>query len=68
MIEPGRYRHFKGGLYDVLMVATDSETEEPIVVYRSANGRVWTRREAMFAETVMVDGTSLARFTRLADD
>ena len=33
-IKPGRYRHFKGGEYEVLGLATHSETEEPMVVYR----------------------------------
>ena len=31
---PGRYRHYKGGAYEVLGVATHSETEERLVVYR----------------------------------
>ena len=34
-IQPGRYRHFKGREYEVLYVATHSETMEPMVVYRA---------------------------------
>ena len=30
----GRYRHYKGGDYEVIGVARDSETNEPMVVYR----------------------------------
>ena len=37
-VEPGRYRHFKGGEYEVLAVATHSETHEPMVVYRPLYG------------------------------
>lgn len=68
MVEPGRYRHFKGGLYEVVGVATDSETEAAIVVYRSADGRLWTRSAAMFEETVDMDGAPVPRFARLSDD
>lgn len=33
-IQPGRYRHFKGREYEVLCIATHSETLEPMVVYK----------------------------------
>ncbi len=29
-----RYRHFKGGIYLVTDIALDTETEEPVVIYR----------------------------------
>lgn len=34
MIEPGRYRHYKGNEYEVIGTARHSETLEPMVVYR----------------------------------
>lgn len=37
-IRPGRYRHFKGKEYEVLGVASHSETLEPMVVYRALYG------------------------------
>jgi hypothetical protein len=47
------YRHYKGGLYEKLHDATHSETQEPVVVYRSVEtGRVWVRPAAMWSETV----------------
>ena len=57
MIQPGRYRHYKGNDYDVLGVAHHSETEEPLVVYRACYGErgLWVRPLAMFMETVLVD-------------
>ena len=40
-LKPGRYRHFKGGVYTVIAVATHTETMEEMVVYRSdENGSV----------------------------
>ena len=38
MIEPGRYRHYKGNDYEVIGEAQHSETEEPFVVYRALYG------------------------------
>lgn len=42
-IKPGRYRHFKGKEYEVLYIATHSETREKMVVYRALYGErgVW---------------------------
>ncbi len=37
-VEPARYRHFKGGEYEVVLVAKDVETEEPVVVYQALYG------------------------------
>jgi hypothetical protein len=52
-IQPGLYRHYKGGRYQVLHLARHSETEEQLVVYRSlAQGGVWVRPAAMFVELV----------------
>ncbi len=60
----GRYRHFKGGLYEVTGVARCSETGVPVVVYRAlyGEGGLWVRPLAMFVETVEVDGTPRPRF------
>ena len=38
MLQPGRYRHYKGQEYEVLGVARHSETEEEYVVYRAGYG------------------------------
>ena len=64
-IHPGRYRHPKGNEYTVLGVARHSETLEELIVYRQEYGDrgLWVRPAAMFAETVMVDGRAVPRFT-----
>lgn len=63
-IKPGRYRHFKGGEYQVIGLAKHSETGEPMVVYRAlyGEGGLWVRPEAMFAGAVERDGLTFARF------
>ncbi len=44
-----RYRHFKGGEYELMAVARHSETDEELVIYKSVNdGRVWARPKEMF--------------------
>lgn len=63
-IQPGLYRHYKGGEYQVYEVATHSETEELVVVYRPLYGekKLWVRPLAMFLETVEIEGEKRARF------
>ncbi|MFY9510548.1 MAG: DUF1653 domain-containing protein [Rubrivivax sp.] len=64
----GRYRHYKGGLYDVIGVARHSESLEPLVVYRplyNASG-LWVRPHAMFFEHAVFDGRLQARFAPVA--
>ncbi len=60
----GRYRHYKGGEYDVVGVVRHSETLEPMVLYRPLVGAagLWVRPYAMFFERVDVDGSSQPRF------
>ena len=53
-IKPGKYRHFKGNLYEVIGTAKHSETLEEFVVYRAlyGNNELWIRPKKMFLETV----------------
>lgn len=64
---PGRYRHFKGGEYEVIGVAQHSETREPMVVYRPLynDSGLWVRPLAMFVEMVTHDGEIVPRFAYL---
>lgn len=65
-IEKGLYRHFKGNYYLVMDVVTDSESQEPMVVYRALYGDkgVWVRPLSMFSEVIERDGIEQARFSR----
>lgn len=63
-IKPGKYRHFKGNLYEVIGVARHSETQEEMVVYRALYGEhgLWVRPAVMWTETVDRDGYHGPRF------
>ena len=63
----GRYRHYKGGEYEVIGVARHSESTEPMVVYRPLydDSGWWVRPHAMFFETVTIDGLVQPRFQRI---
>jgi hypothetical protein len=62
--QPGLYRHFKGGEYEVLSVARDSETDQLVVVYHSAGEptNLWVRPAEMFLEMVERPGGARRRF------
>lgn len=63
----GRYRHFKGSIYEVICVAKHSETLEDMVIYRSVTEpqKVWARPMSMWNETVEHEGMTVKRFTKI---
>lgn len=67
-VKIGTYRHFKGGIYEVVQIAIHSETMEKMVVYRNTDsGQWWVRPVSMWNETVARDGKIFLRFTYLGD-
>lgn len=69
LIEPGRYRHFKGSEYEVIGAARHTETGEAFVVYRGGDGGslLWVRPWSSFAGVVVIDGTAVPRFERVEE-
>lgn len=74
MVKLGRYRHYKGNLYEVMGEGIHTETGEPLVIYRSLYdapdfpyGSIWARPAAMFVEVVSVDGVEVPRFEYLGE-
>jgi hypothetical protein len=74
-VKIGKYRHFKGNMYEVIGVARHSETLEELVVYKAlwdspeyGKGALWVRPKAMFLETVKRDGKEMKRFEFLGED
>ena len=63
-LKPGKYRHFKGMEYELIGIASHSETLEPMVVYRALYGErgLWVRPAAMWTEHVERDHYAGPRF------
>ena len=68
-IKPGRYRHFKGGEYEVIGIGKHSETLEEYVLYRAlyGEGGHWVRPASMWNETVKRDGKTYKRFEYIGE-
>ena len=65
----GKYRHYKGNLYEVIGLAKHSETLDAMVVYRALYGKneLWVRPASMWNEEVNVGGTMIKRFTYIGE-
>lgn len=70
-IEPGTYRHNKSGkLYEVIGVALQTETEEPLVIYRALYEtacKLFARPYAVFVEKIELSGETKPRFEKIDD-
>jgi hypothetical protein len=63
---PKCYRHYVGGIYEfVCEVKLESDPSIIMVVYKSADGSVWTRPWDVFFELVEVDGISVTKFSSI---
>ena len=66
-LKPGIYRHFKGGMYELMFISRHSETEEEMVIYKSMkDGGYWARPIGMWNETVIHNGEEVLRFTPIS--
>ena len=68
-MKTGKYKHYKGNMYEVLFVAIHSETEEPLVIYKALYGeqKIWARPLKMFSEMVEYKGRMVPRFEYVVD-
>lgn len=62
---PQRFRHYKGGIYELVCEATQESDLTPVIVYRSHNGSIWTRPKSVFFELVEVEGIMVPRFATI---
>ena len=58
-IKLGKYKHFKGSIYEVLGEGVHTETKELLVLYKSFSGSdkypagtIWARPKEMFLDNV----------------
>lgn len=66
-VTPGRYRHFKGGEYEILNIAEHTETGERLVIYIDVQtNKYWARPYDMFVELVKKDNKFIRRFDKLS--
>ena len=67
IVEKGRYRHYKGGEYEVLCIAKHTETCEEMVIYRAlyGEGSLWARPATMWFDKIEKDGFTVTRFTKV---
>jgi hypothetical protein len=62
----GKYKHYKGGIYDVIGVANHSEILEKMVIYKHLDtGELWVRPLGMFIETVEMGDEKMPRFKKV---
>jgi len=68
-LKTGKYKHYKGKLYQVLGVARHTETDEFLVAYQAlydseefGSNTFWVRPLSMFVGKVQVDGKEMPRF------
>jgi hypothetical protein len=68
-LEKGKYKHYKGHMYEVIDLARHSETEEWMVIYKTLYGdfSTWVRPYDMFVSSVEVEGVMLKRFEKVTD-
>ena len=65
-MKPGKYKHYKGKIVEVIGIGKHSETLERLVIYKEGKN-IWLRPEDMFKEKVIVNGKSVSRFKYLKE-
>lgn len=69
----GKYKHYKGNLYEVIAIARDSEDpEKELVVYKALyeslefdKNQIWVRPKEEFLEEITKDGKTFSRFEEI---
>lgn len=54
------YRHYKGGLYEFIGVATHADTKEDMAIYKSVHrGTVYTRPLSSWSDEITIKGGNI---------
>ena len=58
-----KYRHYKGGNYELVSEARlESDPEVVMIVYKGEDGLIWIRPRIEFFELVIHEGNTVQRF------
>lgn len=67
-LQTGIYQHYKGGKYELLFVAEQTETKEAMVIYRSLkDNKVWVRPLSNWQEKIEQEGAARDRFIKIEE-
>ncbi len=59
-----KYRHYKGGIYELICEALlESDPNTIMMVYQAEDGPIWTRPRDVFFELVQHEGITVQRFS-----
>ena len=69
----GKYKHYKGNIYEVIAIARDSEDpQKEVVVYKAlynspefGKNQIWVRPREEFLEEITKDGKTFSRFEEI---
>lgn len=61
----GKYEHYKGTIYELICIATHSESGEKLVVYRNTDNEVFARPYDMFFGKVKNGEQFIPRFKKI---
>jgi hypothetical protein len=61
-----KYRHYKGGIYEIVCEAKlESDPSVIMMIYKSEDGSIWTRPRNVFFELVQHEGMTVPRFAKI---
>jgi hypothetical protein len=70
----GKYKHYKGKIYEVIGVGLDADSHEKVVVYRGlydsvefGNNPIWVKNISGFLENVEWESEVVPRFKYLEE-
>lgn len=70
MVPLGKYKHYKGGEYEVIANGLDEATELPVVIYKTLyhnpKSEIWVRTETDFTQLVEHEGKQVPRFSKVS--
>ncbi len=61
-----RYRHYKGGIYEIVCEARlEADPDVILMIYKSEEGLIWARPKDLFFERVQHEEQTVSRFAPL---